>query len=107
MIKITSVPHLADFLKVRTELLYAISNNTEEFYNIYTIPKNNGKCRIIEAPIPILKYIQRGILKKFLPYRIHPIASAFEHGNSIQKNAMIHCDKNAILKLDLKNFFNP
>lgn len=105
MIKITSVPHLADFLKVRTELLYAISNNTEEFYKIYTISKNNGKRRIIEAPIPILKYIQRKILKKFLLDRVHPIATAFEYGNSIQKNAMIHCDQNTILKLDLKNFF--
>lgn len=105
MIHCLSVKQLADCLKVRTELLYDISNNTENFYKIYTIPKKNGKLRIIEAPVPILKYIQKIILRNFLSRRVHPIATAFEQGDSIQKNAWIHRNQHAILKLDLKNFF--
>ena len=105
MIHSISVKQLADCLKVRTELLYDISNNTEKFYKIYTIPKKNGKPRVIEAPVPILKYIQKIILKRFLSRRVHFIATAFEQGSSIQKNAWIHREQPVVLKLDLKNFF--
>lgn len=105
MIHSISVKQLADCLKVRTELLYDISNNTEKFYKIYTIPKKNGKPRVIEAPVPILKYIQKIILKRFLSRRVHFIATAFEQGSSIQKNAWIHREQSVVLKLDLKNFF--
>ena len=56
MIHSLSVKQLTDYLKVWTELLYDISNNTENFYKIYSFSKN-GRLIIIEAPIPILEYI--------------------------------------------------
>lgn len=48
MIHCLSVKQLADCLKVRTELLYDISNNTENFYKIYTIPKKMGNSELLK-----------------------------------------------------------
>ena len=97
--------------QVPIKFLYLISNHTPDFYHIYKIPKKNGKSRTIEAPLPVLKYIQRKILHRFLE-QLPPIgwkqlrvATAFERGCSIRKNAARHCGQPVILSLDVKDFF--
>ena len=43
--------------------LYSISNRIESNYKVYKIKKHNGKYRTIYSPNPLLKSIQRNILK--------------------------------------------
>ncbi len=103
---IHSVSELAVLVHVSPRLLYRISNHSEDFYRITTIPKRNGGERTIEAPVMILKNIQKNLLGNLLNrLESHPAATAFEKGRSIKDNAAHHVQKQVVLNLDLKNFF--
>lgn len=87
--------------------LYALSNNVEKNYKKYNIKKRNGKTRTIYAPSPILKHIQRQILKNLLYERaISNYACAYRQGHSLKDNVLPHVGKKMILKLDIKDFFD-
>ncbi|MBQ2872937.1 MAG: retron St85 family RNA-directed DNA polymerase [Bacilli bacterium] len=87
--------------------IYTISNNIEKNYKIFKIKKRNGKTRTIYEPNPNLKIIQKNILHNILEDRyISYSAKAYKKGISIKDNANEHVDKDMILKLDIKNFFN-
>ncbi len=77
-----------------------VTNNGR--YKIYLIGK-----RIIKQPSKELKTLQYwlnyNIFKKYFP--CSSIATAYEKGNSIKKNAKIHKNNKYILHLDIKNFF--
>ena len=86
--------------------LYSISNNVENNYRIYKIKKRNGKYRTIYEPNPILKHIQRQILDKVLNNKsISKYAKAYHKGIGLRDNAIPHLNKEIILKLDIKDFF--
>lgn len=103
---IRSVSELAALVHASPKLLYRISNHSEDFYRITTIPKRNGDERTIEAPVMILKNIQKNLLRNLLNHLdSHPAATAFEKGRSIKDNAARHVQKQVVLNLDLKNFF--
>lgn len=86
--------------------IYSITNNIESNYKIYNIQKNNGKYRTIYEPNPLLKHIQRKILANILNNKsISKYAKAYHKGISLLDNAQPHVNKNLILKLDIKNFF--
>ena len=92
-------------LRVPVSVLYYYSNNTDEHYRVFRIPKKNGKFRTIEAPEEMLKSLQRDILDNVLPQGVHPIAKAFEPGTDIIGNAVCHTGKKTVLGMDLKDFF--
>ncbi len=95
---------ISDSKKIKT--LYAISNRVESNYNVYKIKKNNGSYRTIYAPKPLLKSIQRKILKNILNNKkISNYAKAYHEGISLKDNAYPHLDKKTILKLDIIDFF--
>ena len=49
-------------------LLYGLSNHAENHYTLRKIPKRTGGFRILHEPDPLLKYIQRQILRRvFVP----------------------------------------
>lgn len=100
-----SVERLSLMSGIKIPFLYFIANNTLKFYQIYHIPKKNGKFRRIEAPLPILSHIQRVILHHILPRRIHFIATGFRDKYNIKDNAEVHCNQNVIVTIDIKNFF--
>lgn len=103
---IRSISELAALVHASPKLLYRISNHSEDFYRITTIPKRNGDERTIEAPVMILKNIQKDLLRNLLNHlESHPAATAFEKGRSIKDNAARHVQKQVVLNLDLKNFF--
>ena len=103
---IRSISELAVLVHAPPQLLYRISNHSEDFYRITTIPKRNGDKRTIEAPVMILKNIQKNLLRNLLNHlESHPAATAFEKGRSIKDNAARHVQKQVVLNLDLKNFF--
>lgn len=80
-------------------------NNT--LYKIYRIPKRNDpNGRKIYHPSKELKVLQYWVVEnivKNLP--ISSFSSAYEKGNSIKKNALVHKNSRYILHLDIENFF--
>ncbi|WP_217177216.1 hypothetical protein [Listeria fleischmannii] len=64
--------------------LYAISNHLEDHYKTFSVQKRNGQMRIIYAPSPLLKGVQRRILTSLLNERqVSPFATAYKNGESI------------------------
>ena len=92
--------------KEKINMLYSISNNIENNYRIFKIKKRNGKLRTICEPNPTLKNIQRRILNNILNNkRISKYAKAYKKSISLRDNAIEHLNKEIILKLDIKDFF--
>ncbi len=80
--------------------------SSQEAYQLWKIPKNNGSFREISSPHPHLKWIQERILTRFL-YHI-PVSGAahgFVPGRSIVTNALVHRGAEVIFNLDLKDAF--
>lgn len=86
--------------------IYSISNNIEKNYKIYKIKKRNGKYRNICEPSSNLKQIQKRILTNILNNKsISKYAKAYHKGVDLKDNAIPHINKEMILKLDIKDFF--
>ena len=86
--------------------IYSISNNIEKNYKIYKIKKRNGKYRTIYETNLILKQIQKQILNNILNNKsISKYAKAYHKGIQLKDNAIPHINKEMILKLDIKDFF--
>lgn len=86
--------------------LYSISNRIENNYKVYKIKKHNGTYRTIYSPNPLLKSIQRKILKNILNNKeISKYAKAYHKNLSLKDNAIPHLNKKIVLKLDIIDFF--
>ncbi len=70
------------------------------------MPKRSGGMRLLEAPKPRLKAIQRRILREILD-RIpaHEAAHGFRAGRSVLSHARAHSGRRAVLRMDLEDFF--
>jgi hypothetical protein len=70
------------------------------------ISKRTGGLRLLEAPKPTLKAIQRRILREILD-RVppHDAAQGFRAGRSILSHARAHAGRSTILRMDLEDFF--
>jgi len=75
-------------------------------YHYRALPKGSGAVRLIEAPKPTLKELQRKILTEILN-RIpaHPAVHGFRRGRSIKTYVSPHVGKRVVLKMDLQDFF--
>lgn len=63
-----------------------------------------GSCR---SPDPLLKHIQRQILRVLLVHMpVSPYATAYRYGGSTLCNAAPHVGKPCVLKLDIRHFFD-
>ena len=70
------------------------------------ISKRTGGRRLIEAPKPKLKHIQRRILDEILNrVPAHPAAHGSVVGRSVRSNAAPHAGQRVVVKLDLENFY--
>ena len=71
------------------------------------VPKPSGSLRLIEAPKPRLKTIQQKILREILN-RVppHPCAHGFSRGRSTKTYVAPHVGRQAVLRLDMKDFFH-
>lgn len=86
--------------------LYSISNHPERHYSPILIPKKDGAKRRLMAPDPLLKIIQKNILRHILDGReVSPHAYAYKKKVAALDNAAPHVGKDVILKLDIKDFF--
>ncbi len=70
------------------------------------ISKRRGGQRLLEAPKPRLRSVQRQILRGILdPVPPHPAAHGFRRGRSCLSHAQSHCGRVLVLRMDLSNFF--
>jgi retron-type reverse transcriptase len=75
-------------------------------YHYRLLTKKSGKMRLIEAPKPRLKEIQRQILTGILDnIPAHPAAHGFVKGRSIKTFAAPHVVRRVVLRMDLQDFF--
>ncbi len=75
-------------------------------YHYRVLAKGAGTVRIIEAPKPTLKELQRRILSEILnKLPLHPAVHGFRRGRSIKTFASPHVGKRVLLKMDLQDFF--
>lgn len=81
-------------------------NTQKAHYSYKWLKKRSGALRLIESPKPMLKEIQRKILREILEQvPAHPKAHGFVKGRSIVTNARPHVRKRFVLKFDLEDFY--
>jgi retron-type reverse transcriptase len=79
----------------------------DALYHSWPLPKRKGGTRLITAPKPLLKALQRAILHAFfenLP--LHAAATGFRKGISIADNARPHVGKPVVVNVDISGFFS-
>ncbi len=108
---------LADWLGVTyselewfADLKLLASKKTQDklgHYNYRLLQKKRfGQIRLIEAPKPRLKKIQRHILENILDQiPAHGTCHGFRRGRSIKTFAEPHVGQSVVLKIDLQDFF--
>jgi len=75
-------------------------------YRYATVPRRSGLPRLIEAPKARLKEIQRWLLHEILDHiPVHDAAQGFARRRSVVDHAALHAGQDAVLRLDLKDFF--
>lgn len=98
--------HISALTGYSLEYLRKAANSPQAFYRRYEIPKRNGKVRVIHEPLPNLKDVQKWILKNILyKKKVSSVAKAFVPKRSLRDNAHFHQNKDAVLKLDITDFF--
>ena len=75
-------------------------------YRYHWAPKRNGGARLIEAPKPVLKHLQRVLLREILePVPVHPAAHGFRRDRSALSHANGHIQRKVVIRVDLEDFF--
>ncbi|QEL16375.1 reverse transcriptase family protein [Limnoglobus roseus] len=111
-----SVPPLANLRQLREllgirsakQLGYFLlaSDKDDGPYTRFTVPKRGGGERVICAPKPQLKWVQRRIHERILSgVPLADAAHGFVPGRSIVSNAAAHVGAAVVVKFDLKDFF--
>jgi RNA-directed DNA polymerase len=87
-------------------LAYHREVDTGTHYHRWTVPKRDGSLRLISAPKPELKAVQRWITREITEHLpVHGAAHGFLAGRSIVTNARVHAGARVIVKLDIRGFY--
>ncbi len=94
-----------------TSIIYQTPLN--ERYTTFTIPKKSGGSRIIKAPNPKLKKLQKHLAHLLYAClaeieenrQVNPVSYGFRKASTITDNAKNHKRRRYILNLDLEDFF--
>ena len=103
---ITESSHFSMLVGFTHEYICRMAYGANSFYRHFTIKKSNGKDRNIDEPLPDLKCVQKWILQEIL-YKI-PVskyAKAFVPGQSLKHNVRFHRAQDAVVTVDVKDFF--
>jgi RNA-directed DNA polymerase len=77
-----------------------------DHYHYRALAKKSGGIRLVEAPKPRLKEIQRRILAEILnAVPVHPAVHGFVRGRSAKTFVSPHTGHEVVLRLDLEDFF--
>jgi len=108
--KIDDAPGLAAALEITVSQLRWLAFHREvdrgTHYQRWYVPKRDGSLRLISAPKPLLKRVQRWINRNVterLP--VHGAAHGFLAGRGIVSNALVHAGASVVVKFDIKDFF--
>ena len=97
---------LALTLGVRCKTLWYCIQRKPHLYKRFTIPKKNGKKRVIFNPRPVLKHLQQRlnetVLKKITTLEC---VGAYVVGKSCRDSALRHAGHKVRIAMDLKDFF--
>ncbi len=75
-------------------------------YRYQWVTKRSGSLRLLEAPKPRLKRLQRRVLDAILaPIPPHEAAHGFRPGRSVSSFVRPHVGRPIVLKMDLRDFF--
>jgi hypothetical protein len=75
-------------------------------YHRWQVPKRDGSLRLISAPKPELKAVQRWITREVTEHLpVHGAAHGFLIGRSIVTNAKVHAGARIVVKLDIRGFY--
>jgi RNA-directed DNA polymerase len=75
-------------------------------YHYRVLSKYNGSLRVIEAPKPRLKRLQRLVLAEIVEeIPAHPAVHGFRKGRSILTFVAPHVGRRVVLRMDLEDFF--
>ncbi len=78
----------------------------EDLYTRTSIPKKSGAMRLITAPKPLLKRLQKRILQNGLSHLPLPDSChGFREGRSIVTNAAPHAGSRLVVNVDIRAFF--
>jgi hypothetical protein len=97
---------LALRLGVRCKTLWYVIDQKKHMYKRFTIPKSDGRVRVIYNPKDRLKHIQRRIDTRIL--RQLPVldcVGAYVEGKSCRDSAIRHAGHQVRIAMDLKDFF--
>jgi hypothetical protein len=87
-------------------LAYHREVDTSTHYHRWQVPKRDGTLRLISAPKPELKAVQRWITREVTEHLpVHGAAHGFVTGRSIVTNARVHAGARIIVKLDIRGFY--
>lgn len=87
-------------------LAYHREVDTGTHYHRWSIPKRDGSSRLISAPKPQLKEVQRWITREITEHLpVHSAAHGFLSGRSIVSNAEVHAGARVVVKLDIEGFY--
>lgn len=108
LVGISTREELASALEVKhrvlTYLLFALPQDQQ--YKEYSLTKKNGGVRVISAPVPSLKKVQRSLAAQLLAqYPGRCCVNGFLKGKNIKSNATVHLKKRWVVNLDLLDFF--
>ncbi len=82
------------------------SSRALHHYRSGWVASGGGRVRLLEAPLPRLKSIQRFILRALIgPVPVHPAAHGFVPGRSVRTGARPHVGAEVVISLDLESFF--
>jgi RNA-directed DNA polymerase len=103
-----SINHLCLAASVNVDRTFKICESDRiKSYKRFKLTKKRGGYRVIQSPISELKYLQRWILINILSkIESHKSSCGFDKGKSIAQNANVHVGARAILKMDLKRFYD-
>jgi retron-type reverse transcriptase len=113
---LATLGELAEWLGVSAEQLDSLADEHRahgravdtalQHYRYHFLPKRDGSKRLVEAPKPRLKAIQRRILDEILErVPVHPVARGFVAGRSCLSHAQVHAGEHVVATLDLVQFF--
>ena len=75
-------------------------------YRGLLVPKRRGGLRLIEAPMPRLKALQRRLIDGFLSgVPCHEAAHGFTRGRNVATHAAGHAGQDFVIRFDLRDFF--
>lgn len=105
---IDSEEALAEYLGVTlNKLRFFVRRSSDSLlYHMFTIPKSNNEFRAIHAPRKDLKAIQKQLALQLAKFYEPPLSvHGFISKRSIVTNASVHVGKQAVVSLDIKDFF--